>query len=113
MYGFLYVAYCDALPGLYKIGSTNGAPSERLRQLSAATGVPERFNLLMAAEIDNAQASEREVHRVLDQFRYNPRREFFALPYERLNWLADWLNEQAEMSWCDDWRLHSIQRAAA
>ena len=78
-YGFVYVARNRSMPGLYKIGSTQGSPTERLKQLSAATGVPCGFDLMAYCEVDRPQWVESEFHAVFRCVRENNRREFFRL----------------------------------
>lgn len=112
MYGFVYVAYCDAFPTLYKIGSTMRAPSERLRQLGSATGAPSHFELVCVAEFEDPGHIEREIHRLWGDRRYNARREFFALQPSELRSICDWLEENGNFAWSDDYRLYHAKEIA-
>jgi hypothetical protein len=112
LYGFVYVAYCDAFPTLYKIGSTRAAPSERLRQLGHPTSAPSRFELVCVAEFDDPEIVEREIHRLWADCRYNPRREFFELPPKDLQTICDWLEEHGNFAWSDAYRLYHAKEIA-
>ena len=78
-YGFIYIAVNETMPGLVKIGQTTIAPSERVRQLSQATGVPKPFELYSAYEVESPKESEAEVHKYLAECRCNRTREFFEI----------------------------------
>lgn len=112
MYGFVYVAYCDAFPTLYKIGSTRGAPSERLRQLGHPTSIPCRFEFVCVAEFDEPEQVERELHRIWSKSRFNPRREFFALSPKDLALICDWMEENGNFAWSNHYRLYHAKETA-
>ena len=48
------------MPGLVKLGYTDRSPSERARELSSSTGVPEEFTVYAWWEILNTGAIELE-----------------------------------------------------
>ena len=76
-YGFIYCLGNQCMPGVYKIGMTTRAPSARVDELSASTGVPVEFDLICYGEVSDPQQVERQIH---DQFyleRVNESREFF------------------------------------
>ena len=75
-YGFIYCLSNPSMPGIYKVGKTDRAPSQRCFELSNSTSVPEPFFILFYVEVDNALQTERELHRDLDDFRVSPNREF-------------------------------------
>lgn len=76
--GFLYILSNPSMPGLLKIGMTEGDVSERIKQLSSGTGVAEPF--VLEAQIISADPlrDERIVHERLAPYR-KPNREFFEL----------------------------------
>jgi len=76
--GFVYIARNLAMPGLIKIGRTEKIPTARLAELFT-TGVPQPFEIDYYALVQDANKTELEVHRLLDRFRSNKRREFFAI----------------------------------
>jgi len=78
--GWLYVLTNPAMPGLVKIGYSQEAdPKIRFRQLSAATGVPERFVAHGFEYSTDCLAAEVAVHLKLERRRPNPKREFFRM----------------------------------
>src|SRR5574343_1460299 len=78
-FGFVYVMSNMAMQDVLKIGYTTMAPSERARQLSSATGVPEPFSVEYYAEVADPKTVERLVHERLSKFRWNDSREFFRV----------------------------------
>lgn len=76
-YGFIYCLGNQAMPGIFKIGMTERAPSQRCAELSSATAAPLPFSLLFYGEVENPQSVEREIHAQFDLERISPNREFF------------------------------------
>ena len=62
---------------IYKIGKTKRSPDVRARELSGATGVPTKFEVLYTREVGDVDVVEREAHRRLRPYRISQRREFF------------------------------------
>jgi len=76
--GVIYVQTSPALENnLYKVGLSRRSARVRAAELSAATGVPLPFGVLVSWEVGDCGQVEKEVHRKLAAFRINPRREFF------------------------------------
>lgn len=71
------------MPGLVKIGCTDRPIEERLRELSASSGVPVAFECFMAVEVSDYTMVEAALHRAFGDRRLNPRREFFELSPDR------------------------------
>lgn len=87
-YGFIYCLTNRWMPGICKIGFTDRSPSQRCKELSASTSVPEWFNIEFYVEVEGAQAVERQIHAALDSVRVNEGREFFSCaPAEAYHWL--------------------------
>jgi len=76
--GYLYLLTNAAMPGLVKIGVTTRPVSERVADLDAATGVPERFVVAAYFESSDPAAHERSVHSEFGRFRVKGR-EFFRV----------------------------------
>lgn len=83
-YGALYVLTNVAMPGLVKIGCTSGAIEDRIRDLSATTGVPLAFECHFAAKVEDMTIKERTLHQLFAEQRINPRREFFRIAPEKV-----------------------------
>ena len=80
--GYVYLLTNEAMPGLVKIGFTNGRVEERMDQLFT-TGVPRRFDCFFAVKVEDARGVEAKIHHALDFFR-QPDREFFKIAPERV-----------------------------
>jgi len=76
--GFLYIAENSSMSGLLKIGRTEKIPTARLAELFT-TGVPESFEIAYYALVQNSKRSEMAVHDLLNRYRHNSKREFFAI----------------------------------
>ena len=66
----------EAMPGLIKIGCTNGELASRIRQLYS-TGVPLPFELFYACEVSNCAVVEDKLHDAFGDHRVSKGREFF------------------------------------
>lgn len=79
--GYIYVTSSPAMQdGIYKIGATTKQPIERIKELSAAVGVPIPFALVYSRSVNYPFAVEAELHRHFERYRLNDKREFFSLP---------------------------------
>lgn len=78
MSGWVYLMANDAMPRLYKIGMTVLDPRERAMQLSASSGAPSEFAVLIAVRVPSPLMAERGLHDWYRDARPNDRREFFA-----------------------------------
>src|SRR5262245_58828227 len=86
------------MPGLVKVGRTNRAPTDRLAELSSATGVPTPFELVYDVLVPDAQAAEAFLHVKLTAagFRVSENREFFQAPIRDVVRLMIHLRETLE-----------------
>ena len=82
IYGFVYILANSCMPGIYKVGMTTRSPRARADEISSATGVPEAFDVLYYAEVQNPCMEEKRVHAELAQYRVNEGREFFAVDFQ-------------------------------
>ena len=82
--GVLYVLTNPMMPGLVKIGRTAGPVEERIKYLSAHTGVPVAFQCHFAARVDQMSAKEKTLHQLFADKRVNPNREFFQVAPEKV-----------------------------
>lgn len=78
---WIYILSNPTVPGLIKIGFTKNKPSERVKQINAATGVALDFSVEWAFPCFNAHDLEKEIHHYLEEngFRVNKKKEFFNL----------------------------------
>lgn len=96
-YGFVYVLRNDCMPGIYKIGMTDRAPSQRCEELSRSTSVPKRFDVVCFAEVDDAKAVERGLHEAFARSRVSRDREFFRLDKAGVTDLIDQIRRQSAL----------------
>lgn len=78
----VYVLTNEAMPGLIKIGRTNGDLAGRIRGLYQ-TGVPLPFELYFACEVEDSAFVESKLHDAFGDHRVSKGREFFRLAPER------------------------------
>lgn len=76
---FVYILSNPALPGLLKIGYTSKKPNIRIKEVSSSTGVPVPFKLEFVYRTVNGQALEKAVHKYLEGYRVNNKKEFFQV----------------------------------
>lgn len=74
----VYILTNEAMPGLIKIGRTNGEVSDRVRQLDT-TPIPLPFECFYAAEVTDADRVEKAIHEAFGDHRVRKNREFFKL----------------------------------
>lgn len=80
-YGFIYCLGNHVMPGTYKIGMTDRAPSQRCQELSGSTSVPTPFQILCFGEVADPRKIERLMHDGFSAFRVSASREFFTANY--------------------------------
>jgi hypothetical protein len=84
MPNIVYILTNEA-PGLVKIGLTNDINVEsRIKELSAASGVPLPFECYFAAEVKDCAKLEKTLHQLFSENRINPKREFFKIDLEKV-----------------------------
>ena len=69
---------------IYKIGKTKRSPDVRARELSGATGVAAKFEVLYTWEVGDVDVLEKEAHRRLRAYRISRNREFFRCSPEMI-----------------------------
>ena len=78
--GSIYILLNASMPKLLKIGKTTKSPEERAAELSVGTGVPTPYLVAHYVLVDDCDLAEREVHKRLEAYRINDKREFFSVP---------------------------------
>lgn len=78
--GWVYILTNVSLQkNILKIGQTRNEPSERASELSSPTGVATSFEIAYCEPVPDCILAENLVHKKLDKFRVNTRREFFQI----------------------------------
>ncbi|MDI9423977.1 MAG: GIY-YIG nuclease family protein [Spirochaetota bacterium] len=80
--GKVYIFTNDAMPGIIKIGITEGSVEDRIKTLDN-TSVPLPFRFHYAIESDRFKEIEAFIHNAFGAFRLRENREFFKLDPER------------------------------
>ena len=93
-FGYVYVLKSVGYPGMYKIGSTYGLAEERAEELSG-TNVPDPWVVAAKIKILDALYYEKQVHKMLVNYRYRKGREFFKI---ELSVIKDCLKNILKMS---------------
>ncbi len=78
----VYVLINGSMPGLIKVGRTNGDLAVRIKGLYS-TGVPLPFELFYACEVKSGASVESRLHEAFGDHRLSKGREFFRLAPER------------------------------
>jgi len=73
--GIVYILQNESMPDFIKIGSTNDI-KKRMQSLYT-TGVPLSFDCVYACEVENFERVEEGIQNAFDDYRINPKREFF------------------------------------
>ena len=73
-----------SIPDLLKIGYTERPMEERLQEANGSTWVPTEFSIVFARHVNEPNAKEQIVHRILKEKRVNPKREFFRVTAEQV-----------------------------
>ena len=97
---WVYVLTNPTMPGLCKIGFTKNKPSERVKQINAATGVALDFVVEWAFPCFNAHDVEKQVHHYLEEngFRVNKHKEFFNVTVDEAKAVVERIGEPYKMT---------------
>ena len=101
--GYLYAMTNKSFNGLIKIGRTIKNPIDRAKQLSRPTGVPESFDLAIYCKVCDCVDAEKKIHKILNTYRQNKKREFFLVPIEvAQEWVVKICQEVNQLHGCVD-----------
>jgi hypothetical protein len=89
----VYILTNPVIPDLVKVGRTNNL-EERVRSLSAHSGVPVPFEVYYACVVENSIKVEKHIHEGFGDHRVNPKREFFRINPERVLAILKLVEEQ-------------------
>lgn len=80
--GYIYILRNPAMEkNIFKIGLTRNKVNDRAEQLSK-TSVPDKFYKSQEWNVKDCVRAEKEIHSRLNNFRIDPRREFFKIEYD-------------------------------
>ena len=82
MSNIVYVLTNPSMPDIVKIGMTDNLPARMRSLYSSSTPVP--FECYFACTVADMRFVEKSIHNGFDDFRINPRREFFRVDPERV-----------------------------
>ena len=97
---YIYILTNETMPGLVKIGFTMNKPTDRAKQINAATGVAMDFDVQYQFPCFNAHELEKVIHIYLEHngFRVNKRKEFFNMTVAEAISVIERLGEPYKMS---------------
>ena len=76
--GYLYIAVCEEMKGLVKIGKTKRDDVEkRMKELSKVTSTPQEFKCYHSFFCEDVDEVEKRAHILFQAYRVNKKREFF------------------------------------
>jgi len=92
--GFIYILRNPTMENnIFKIGLTRNEVAERVKQLSK-TSVPDKFYKSQEWNVKDCLEAEKEIHKRLNDYRVDPRREFFKIDYDKaIEVIKDVVNE--------------------
>lgn len=81
--GFIYILRNPTMDkNIFKIGLTRNEVDDRANQLSK-TSVPDKFYKSQEWNVKDCVKAEKEIHSRLNDYRVDPRREFFKIEYDK------------------------------
>ncbi len=87
--GYIYCITHSDMPGRVKIGMTERTPEERCAEANRSTWSLPLFQIEFAKRVSNPLYEEKRIHTFFSKERIHPRREWFALPLEKVKPLFD------------------------
>lgn len=91
---FVYVLSNPSLPGLLKIGYTSKDPNTRVKEISKSTGIPVPFRIEFLKRCVNGEQLEKAVHKYLQEYRVNNRKEFFEVKLKTVKEVIESIHKQ-------------------
>jgi hypothetical protein len=80
--GYIYVMRCAAHgKNIFKIGLTSRTTDIRAQELTGETSSPDQFLIVEEWDVADCELAEDLIHEQLDDYRLNPKREFFKARY--------------------------------
>ena len=97
--GILYMLGIREVKGLLKIGITKRDVRSRVNEINRATGIVIPFGVRYVWRVRNPKRVEREVHKLLADYRVRSDREFFSMEYdEAVRVITKFLGETQSLS---------------
>lgn len=91
--GYIYCFSNISMPNIFKIGTTERTPIERLKEANSLDTwkPPTPYKIEFAKKVKNPKEKETTLHKLLEQYteRINPRREFFKVSLEEIKIFFD------------------------
>jgi hypothetical protein len=90
-YGYLYCMSNPSMPGLLKIGYTERTIEDRLQEanIGGTWCPPTSYEVELSKFVKDVQKKERILHKLLQEKRVHPGREFFRVPLETVRLFFD------------------------
>ncbi|WP_459195690.1 GIY-YIG nuclease family protein [Wukongibacter baidiensis] len=77
MNGYIYLLSNSCFKdSVYKIGSTEKTPQERVKALNKSTCIPSDFSIEYFAKVKNVRVTEKRIHLLLDEYRVSRKKKF-------------------------------------
>lgn len=87
--GWVYCLSNQSYKGVYKIGFTTRTPNERAQELSRETSIIYPFVVEVSKKVKNCRLKENQLHKLLNEYRVRPNKEFFDVSLEKIKNLFD------------------------
>lgn len=79
--GWIYILSTREQPDILKIGMTHRSISQRVREINSATAVLIPFAARQVFRVKNAKQAEKDIFKLLADYRLRSDREFFKIPF--------------------------------
>jgi len=73
---------------------TTRTVEDRLKEANSSTWNPDKFKVELCVKVNKVEEREKMVHKLLEEYRSNSRREFFEVPLEKVKLIFDLLREE-------------------
>lgn len=84
-FGYIYVMRsAQHSKDVFKVGLTTRDTISRAKELTASTSSVDQFSVMQQWEVSDCHKAETEIHKQLDSFRTNKKREFFQCDYRHI-----------------------------
>lgn len=90
-FGYVYCFSNESMEGIFKIGTTKRTPEERLKEANKSDTFkpPTDYKLLYYAKCYDSEKKEKLIHKLLEEYRVNKKKEFFKCDKEKIKIIFD------------------------
>ena len=87
--GYIYILSTREFRDILKIGVTTRSVEQRVKEINSATGVVIPFGVRYLWNVKEPEKTERQIHKLLADYRVRNDREFFHIEYPQAKKMID------------------------